>query len=402
MKREAFFAAFLSILSCQAFSIDIPKLEKEIEGIRGLKFKSAVEVQKITEKEMQAVIRKELLTQIPENDIPKYETALKTFRLIPEEMDLRKTMESLLNSQVVGLYDPKSKKLYVVDPGGGSEEDDLFGTSSVFDFQELFIAHELTHALTDQNFGLLESLKLEDATNEDRQSAGLAVAEGDATLVMFRILGKRLNIEGVNLGDMTEMSGGEGFFDEFVGKGYPRFLRETLLFSYLKGLAFVSAVSGDKNFAPVDGLYKNPPESTEQILHPGKYLQKNDPPAAVSIIVPKSGAAVIKEGTWGEFATEIILREWGIGKDAARLAAEGWGGDRYIVLRNNKGEAYFLWKSVWDTEKDAAEFESAVSKDLRFIVSRTGREVYIESKTKSSVKEFIKKGEKNGQDPAKN
>jgi hypothetical protein len=43
----------------------------------------------------------------------------------------------------------------------------------------------------------------------------------------------------------------------------------------------------------------------------------------------------------------------------ATRAAEGWGGDRYVLLENDSGGRVLHWKTVWDTERDAQEFRDA-------------------------------------------
>jgi len=69
------------------------------------------------------------------------EVSLKKLGLIPKDMDLRSYLVALLKEQVAGFYDAKTKVMYLLDwvtPEG----------------QKPVLAHELTHALQDQNYDL--------------------------------------------------------------------------------------------------------------------------------------------------------------------------------------------------------------------------------------------------------
>ncbi|PYV45286.1 MAG: hypothetical protein DMG94_12320, partial [Acidobacteria bacterium] len=69
------------------------------------------------------------------------ELVLKKFGLLPKDYDLQSFLVSLLQEQVAGYYDAKTKTVNLLDwvqP----------------DLQRPVLAHELTHALQDQSFGL--------------------------------------------------------------------------------------------------------------------------------------------------------------------------------------------------------------------------------------------------------
>jgi len=401
---------FLSALTIWIFSFgapaaDIQKLRGETEQLRGLKFKSEIAVERVTSAEMKKVITRELDRDFPGDDFAAHEKALKAFGLIPARTDLRKAMEELLSGQVAGIYDPRDKKLYLLAAEKDEGDDPLFDLASVFDAQELFIVHELSHALADQHFDLLKSLKLGKKGNDDEVAAALSVAEGDATLTMFRFLSRKTGVEGTDFSSMAELFDGGALIGEFVGNDVPKYLGETLLFSYLKGMKFVSEVSGGKPEA-VNKLYSFPPLSTEQVLHPKKYVLGNDPPLKVVLEVPRElrgrGAKVVAEGTWGELVTRIVLEEWGADEALAIKAAEGWGGDRYAVVEDGKGDLWFKWKTVWDSGMEAAEFESAVRGRNGISVSRKGVEVMVEKTTGRYPGGNGRKGESDAKDSSEN
>lgn len=115
-------------------------------------------------------------------------------------------------------------------------------------------------------------------------------------------------------------------------------------------------------------LLANPPASTEQILHPEKYVgSEKDLPTSVAL----PNLASLLGGSWkehqrsnvGEFSIRTLFetwREWG----TATSVAAGWDGDRYVYLENGNDYA-MVWKTVWDTEKDASEFGDAFGRLVR-------------------------------------
>jgi len=79
----------------------------------------------------------------------------------------------------------------------------------------------------------------------------------------------------------------------------------------------------------------------------------------------------------GEFNTRIILQEWGVPEEEARQAAEGWGGDAYKAFEGPGGALAFAWATVWDTDRDAAEFAAACSKAKGVLVVREATRVML-------------------------
>ena len=125
-----------------------------------------------------------------------------------------------------------------------------------------------------------------------------------------------------------------------------------------------------------------PPRSMEQVLHPEKYLDGTDEPDEVEL-AEAQGTTPDFEGTLGEFFIRVLLRD-GASSQHAEMAAKGWGGDRYAVLDAERGYR-LVWRSRWDTKRDALEFEAALGAhfEKRFPgealrLGRSGREVFFE------------------------
>lgn len=394
MKRLLFSVLSICLFLPSAAGYDINRLRSETEESRGLKFRSAIEVKRVSAEEMRQVITRELDSDLPPRELAEREKALKAFGLLPQGTDLRKAMENLLGEQVAGIYDPRAKKLYVREDQEKSEGDPLFDMASLLDLGEFFVVHEMAHALADQHYDLVKSLGLDEKGNDDRMAAAMATAEGDATLTMFSVMAKRFGLESGDLTGIPELTDSRSLVGEFMGEDVPRYLAETLLFSYIRGMSFVREVTGGKKEG-LERIYKDPPRSTEQVLHPAKYIRKDDPPKQVSVSGEKlPGAVQVSEGTWGEFATSLILEEWGSAQAVSLKASEGWGGDRYVVFANGSGSLSFIWKTIWDTEKDAEEFEAAVSGNSDLTVLRRRTEVTVKSTFGKRKNENVVKGDK--------
>ncbi len=274
------------------------------------------------------------------------ETLYKELGLMPRDVSLEALWLELLTSQVAGLYDDKTKHMYVVSKSG-----------EIGPIEEITYAHEYTHALQDQRFGLRSVMG--DATDQsDRSMARAALVEGDATLLMS--LWAQGNLTAAQLG---QVAGASDPASEAVIARMPAILKDPLLFPYTNGLQLALGAFSSGGFEAVDGLYANPPDSTEQVLHPDKLAAREAP---VKVSFPDDLATRLGDGwkvslqdTFGELLLEIMLREGGA--DATYDAAAGWGGDRVALLEGPAGEVAVVLDTAWDTADDAAQFEAALA-----------------------------------------
>jgi len=152
----------------------------------------------------------------------------------------------------------------------------------------------------------------------------------------------------------------------------PAVIRESLLFPYLGGVAFMQqywAAAGGR----VAPLAERMPESTEQILHPERFLSTpRDSPTLVTYTEspPRGWTEAYSDGM-GELETRIFLEEYLGSRSRAESAAAGWDGDRYRLLEGPDGEV-LVWTSVWDTDDDAAEFEATARRAFDDRYARDG------------------------------
>jgi hypothetical protein len=130
-----------------------------------------------------------------------------------------------------------------------------------------------------------------------------------------------------------------------------------LVFPYMRGQEFCSALYGEGGYEAVSKAYAQPPSSTAQILHPEKYLAKprEEPIAVEWPEVKVKGEEPVADNTVGEMGTRILFSEW-LDAKTGEVAAAGWRGDRYLYFAS--GEA-LVWKTIWASERDATEFFEA-------------------------------------------
>jgi hypothetical protein len=329
---------------------------REIEGdvvtIRGLEPKADVEPQLLTEDELKERTETSFREDNPEELVRANEVLLRALGLLDADASLTDLYVELLGSQVAGFYDPEVDELFVVARSGGLNV-----------AERVTFAHEYTHALQDQHFDL-EGFALDEIGQGDRSLGGLALIEGDATTVMSYWAQQHLTPE-----ETLELLRSSLDPEQLaILERMPPILRETLEFPYQSGLAFVMSFQTPGGWDAVDALYDKPPVSTEQILHPEKYQAGEAP---VSVDLPDDLAArmgqgwsVTLEDTFGEFQTQVWLRTALRRVAPGNEAAAGWGGDRLAVLEGPDGAWALIWRTVWDDEDEATEFEAAASEAI--------------------------------------
>jgi hypothetical protein len=334
------------------------EIEAQVGELRGLRSTAPVERAVFDEAGLCAYITAAFAKDNPEALVGSTEKVLKALLLMPEDASLEDLYLEMLSSQVAGLYDDETKRMYVVSE-----------TGEIGPTEEITYAHEFTHALQDQAFRLRDLVG--EATDQgDRTLARTTLVEGDATLAMYLWAQQHLTPL-----ELVEVAGAADPASQEVLDRLPAILRETLMFPYLTGLTVALAAYGSGGYAAVDALYADPPDSTEQILHADKLASREAP---VTIAIPDDLAARIGDGwtvpfqdTLGEFQLSILLREVS-GVTAPLDAAAGWGGDRVALVEGPAGQTGVVLDTAWDTPADADEFATA-AEGLVAALKRAGR-----------------------------
>jgi hypothetical protein len=279
---------------------------------------------------------------LPPAELAGLQSALRLFGLIPDSLKLRPTMIDLLTEQIAGYYDPDSNALYI--------------PADIEPFQlRIVVSHELVHALQDQ-YVHLDSIITQRHAN-DRRSAAQAILEGQATVAQIPVLMPEQKPDTLPLGwfwkQRAAMAAQQAQMKEFARA--PLWLREELVFPYLGGADFIVWFR-HKYFGR--SVLDSMPRSTEQILHPERYADHDEP----TDVIFASGApdTVQWEDNLGEFETRLLFQQLLGDEIAAANLAMGWDGDRYQVL-GPKSDA-LTWYSVWDDGAAAARFAAGLQR----------------------------------------
>jgi hypothetical protein len=372
-----------------------PKLAK----LRGLEFDKPVPTAYQTTDDFKVFLRKEIAKDLPPEKSARLSASFFHLGLLQKPIDLATAYEQTMASQAAAYYDPAAKKFFMVMV---PDSDMMLDTIT---------AHELTHGLQDQRFELTKYMAAKPPLDDDAQVARQFVVEGDATFTMFLYMAADVSKSNAGQAMMLEVLRGQieqfaqmdlaaygemmkqqaaSFKDmdsdlkksmEAIGE-LPPMVVGPLLDSYMKGALVVLTAYDKGGWKLVDALYKEPPESSEQVLHPAtKLFPKREHPKKVTL--PKLDGEVVNENVLGEILWKIYFSLWL--PDKATEATEGWGGDRYVVVKRADGNLGYL-ATVWDTADDAKQFAVAyeASYDKRFpagerkhVVKTEGTKVFI-------------------------
>jgi hypothetical protein len=323
--------------------------------LRGLEPKAPILKGVKNREEISKYLNERVQEEYQEGELQKEGRMLKKLGLIPASMDYRDFLIKLLTEQVGGFYNPDNKTLYIASWLPADE-------------QKPVMIHELAHALQDQYFNVKAILDQDrKLQNDDRILAHQALMEGDGIIVMLQYILDPIKRHFSELPDLgfimrTQMMTMQSQFA--VYKSAPLYIQETLLFPYAYGSSFLQQIwKKNPSWDSINKIYSDLPASTEQIMHPEKYLATRDDPKPVS-----AEAYAAKLGkNWG-IAYKNILGEFSLGillnlhftEERARKSASGWGGDQVLLLENKEGKDAVLVSTLWDTAADAEKFYSAM------------------------------------------
>ncbi len=325
------------------------RIARELTRISGMPLYHEVPCDFITKEKINEFLKKRVKEVARPEEIRAEELTLKKFGLAPPDFDLARNTVDLLTEQAAAFYDYDKKKLFITE-------------STPSETQEPVLAHELSHALADQSFHLARFIR-QGRKSDDGASARLAVMEGQATWVMSEYLARK---SGQSLKDSPGLVAMMSNVSESGGGQYPVFdsaplyLRLTLVFPYTKGMLFQNAVfqrDGKDAFAEV---FRRPPLSTQQIIHPDKYFANLKPsePQLPDAHLPHGYKGLVG-GSLGELEHGILLEQYA-GKERAAEIAPHWRGSAFELRENRKsGRVVLLYAVEWDSQDSARQYFTA-------------------------------------------
>ncbi len=328
------------------------EIEKDTQKVRGLEPTGDVKEQFISRDQLRdnmlALQRKyETREQARES-----ETQLWLLRLIKQQsIGLYQLEAGMLSDQLAGYYDPSQKELFV-----------LSGSTDLDPQAKTTLAHEYVHSLQDQHFDLQKLLGAS-PDNTDRLLGVKSLIEGDATLSQVLYADQYLSANEFNR--LVE----DSLSYNVPASQVPDIFEEELHFPYTYGEAFVKYLYTRGGFDTVNKALADPPISTEQIMHPEKYLapHRDDPlPVGVPPLTDTLGSGWSYRFTEsiGEFELGVMLKDNGVLDPSDAVA--GWGGGQADLYENGANSLVILG-TRWDTQRDAGEFEMALRQSLSLV-----------------------------------
>ena len=334
---------------------EINAMERGLAEITGLTFRHQVPYAVMNKEQLRRYLEQRVKETIKPADLRAEELTLKLLGLVPPDFDLRQNTVDLLTEQAAAFYDYNKKKLFMLEDSAGADE-------------EIALVHELAHALADQHFQLGKYIS-EGMRSDDGATARQAVMEGQASWLMTAYLSKKsggpgeVSNEILDLMTHTMESSPEQY--PIFSKA-PDYIREMLVFPYSDGMLFQNAVFhklGRDSFAEV---FRHPPVSTQQIIHPDRYLA-NVLPRVPDLPQPPNPRQYRKlaEGTLGELDYRILLTQY-LGKNDGPVMAAHLAGSSYALLEEKHSHLPLLvYASTWDSPEAAADFLKQYARVLR-------------------------------------
>ena len=301
------------------------------------------------------------------------ELVLKKFGLLPKDFDLQTFLVSLLEEQVAGYYDAKTRTVNLLD-------------WVIPDLQRPVLAHELTHALQDQSFGLdkwlkrgeedldtKRTLKPEDFTKDEDSEARQAVVEGQAMVVLLDYMLAPMHRTVADSPEVVETLNADmaaGTPDSVEYKNAPVFLKESLTFPYRYGMEFEAEVlraqGKEKAFADP---FQNPPRTSREIMEPKTYLSGEH----LAPLALPDFKKIFKDyerfdvGAIGEFDVNVLAEQYA-GQEAAKRIYPNWRGGWYYSVHtktDSAGTLGLVFVSKWASPRWAEEFAAIYARGVQ-------------------------------------
>lgn len=342
----------------------IADIIKFVEARRGLSLPQALPINFLQRSQLQQQWKIEAIDSRVARMIENQELLHRALGLIEKRANLAEAAAEFQTRSLMGYYRPDNKSMYIIAD-----------SVNMFADEEMTFAHEYVHALQDYYFDLSSLLQFD--SSMDAILAARALPEGDAKLVEELFTAENIHQ------DQLEYSAYRYLLQEPPAlEGISPALSMATFFPYTAGEFFVLYLffEGGFRWDRVNQAYQNPPISTEQVLHPEKYIAGEKP---IVVIVPDLSPAL--DASWQEIDQNILgelgILIWLIDKvepDQAINGAAGWDGDRYTLWLNDNDQPLLGHVSIWESEMEAREFFETATIGLNL---RHGEATYTETAT---------------------
>ena len=320
----------------------LPAIERFVERERGLRFKHPVKVELLGRRAFLKKLHGSQGAPKPA-EVEQLTSTLAALGLISAHLDVVKAFKKAYDAGTLGFYDFKDKRLYVR------------GTRATPGVRAV-LAHELTHALDDQRFGLLRPKLRKD--NQEKQLAFTALGEGDAERT-------RVDYEAtMTKADRKVASREEG--DQSKPPHVPQTVLILIAFPYIVGPQFVKALFAHNGNNAINAAFRSPPVSSEQLIDLQAYFSHDDPKP---VATPAADGVRVDHSNLGFIGLLLALGRH-VGQTTARQAVAGWGGDQYATWRAGDHRWCLRDTVVMDYSAAAQILDNALRK---WVASSNGR-----------------------------
>jgi hypothetical protein len=354
----------------QALLSQADEVLREVSEITGLPIKGPLHKQVINRAEVRKYLTERLHTEMTPAELHVQEATLRAFGLVSPDFNLENFLLSFYTEQAAGFYDPRRKTMFIADwPTAGE--------------QRLALAHELTHALQDQNFDLEKFLHAR-KDDDDATNARQALVEGYATGAMMQQLVAPAELANLpSLEPLMRQVVHQQFEEYPAFSGAPFFLRLQALFPYMEGLGFIQRGLQEGGWKRLNSLYADPPSATKEIFEPAVYFNKQ-PLSPVALPQPAPlrnvpGLRLLAENVLGELGYYSLLGQL-ISEDEASSVGRGWLADRYILYES--GQQYAL---VARTRWTSSEIALAFFRDYHTILAHKYPELTADKRSSTDL-----------------
>ncbi|WP_266075880.1 Hvo_1808 family surface protein [Haladaptatus caseinilyticus] len=343
-----------------------------VEFIRNQEFKRPVQVEPLPRKQYEGMVRSQVRSQYTPSQRAWENQIWEALFVTGEKSDSARQRMQLFQQRVAGFYIPSNGQIYVISDG-----------NLVIDNATL--VHELTHALQDQHVGLGSSQF--EAQTMDGQRARDGLTEGEAAYVEARYVNRC-----GNEWSCVEMPGPPQEKTPYRGGRLPEFnlgMQVSIIQPYSDGPAYVASNVESNGWKAVKRQYRNPPKASAQVIDPN--AQNGSPTPLKLDGQARNGWKLYGEKgengseTVGE--TGIYTMFWYQGRaydnavidwqsfenpesgkfdvfNYTSVPSDGWSNDRIWPYHKGDKRGY-VWRTAWESNRDAAEFQGAYRDLLR-------------------------------------
>ncbi len=322
----------------------IDRITKEIRDLRGYSRGGTFKHDFIDNKKLREIINRDLEEEYAADEMEKEGIIFKWLGFLPEEFDYKEWLLDSVLASIGGLYDPKEKTLFLSE-------------SLPEHLAEAILSHELTHAFQDYVLDMTAFQKVKN--NMDEFYARRFLLEGEATAVMLQLLWAKSNRKLEDEGDLLSEIKARFSLAE---KSMDDKTRDLFFSGYGYGAGFIQKAIQNYGWRNLDKVYKSPPLSMREIMHPALYFYKKAGEKKTKLNLPEvKNWQTVYQNSLGEFIVLMWLQMYLDSREATD-AASGLENDKIIIFVSEDKKKLITFFAEWESKKDAQEFLDAFQK----------------------------------------